>query len=162
MYLHRLRLKYRHGITLFSDDVLNSCGNVLLLPQPSRAAMTCPALSIRFIQSHLIQTATRIGFEGVHQPAPAEPPPRPPYARGCFARGPPTGSSLDVRTPPELHLGRWPDESDPSDKESQTSGPVRLRHARRRRPRAAFQGCYDRGRQSLPRSHAGGVRSKRT
>ena len=60
------RLKHRHGITLLSDDILNRCRDVLWFPQPSRAAVARPALSIRFIQPHSIQTATCICFEGVH------------------------------------------------------------------------------------------------
>jgi hypothetical protein len=62
------RQEYRRGIALLSDNVLNRCRDVLWFPQPSRAAMACPALPIGIIQPHPIQTASGISLEGVHNP----------------------------------------------------------------------------------------------
>jgi hypothetical protein len=66
--LSRRRLEHRHHLTLLGNQVLNRRRDLLGLPKPPGAAVACPSLPIRFIQSHPSQTATGVGFEGIHDP----------------------------------------------------------------------------------------------
>jgi hypothetical protein len=51
---------------LLVDNVSNGIANVLILEEPSSAAMARPALAIGFIASCLIQRSARVRFESVH------------------------------------------------------------------------------------------------
>src|SRR5450759_5402453 len=65
-HLKFVRLEHAHGITLLGDDVLNGRRDMLWFPQPPRAAMACPSLTVRFIQPHSIRMAAGVSFEIAH------------------------------------------------------------------------------------------------
>src|ERR1700691_4136894 len=61
-----IRDEDRHGFALLLDDIPNRFPNILVLPQPSRASVACPASGDRSVASQPVQTSARVGFEIIH------------------------------------------------------------------------------------------------
>ena len=55
-----------HGFALPRDDVVDGFLDIFILPQPARAAVARPTLSIRLIDPLTVQVAARIRLESVH------------------------------------------------------------------------------------------------
>jgi hypothetical protein len=62
----KLPYKHRHWLSLPLHNISNRCRNLIPMRQPSRAAVPRPSLSIRWFLVGLIQSPTRVGFEGIH------------------------------------------------------------------------------------------------
>jgi hypothetical protein len=55
-----------HGFALPRDDVPDGFLDILILPQPARAAVARPTLSIPLIDPQTVQVAARVRLESVH------------------------------------------------------------------------------------------------
>jgi hypothetical protein len=60
--------KNHHWRTLFFDDVPDRLANSLIIPQPSRASMPCPALPVGAAVFYGIQTPAGVRLEAIHDP----------------------------------------------------------------------------------------------
>jgi len=51
---------------LLLDHVVDHVTNILIIPQPSRASMTCPSLLTSFLAPESVQSSAGIGLEIIH------------------------------------------------------------------------------------------------
>lgn len=61
-----LGFKHSHSLTLSIHHIPNRSGNILPVLQPAGASVPRPSLSIGPVRAHLVQSPTRVRFEGIH------------------------------------------------------------------------------------------------
>jgi hypothetical protein len=58
--------EYRHGFALLLYNVAERISYILMFPQPSRASMPCPSLSINTVITAAIEFPTGVCLESIH------------------------------------------------------------------------------------------------